>query len=132
MRRIASAGIIAAVFALTSPARAHTPAEFYPGKTINLDISSSVGGGYDIHGRLLARHISKHIPGNPVVVPRNVEGAGGLRMANLLYTSAPKDGTEFGIIYRSTAFEPLFGNRAAQMDATQFTWLGSASNEVSL
>jgi tripartite-type tricarboxylate transporter receptor subunit TctC len=132
MRPIASAGIIAAVFALVSPARAQTPAEFYRGKTINLDIGSSVGGGYDIHGRLLARHIGKHIPGNPTVVPRNIEGAGGLRLANILYNSAPRDGTSFGIVFRSIPFERLLGNKAAQFDATKFTWIGSTSNEVSI
>jgi tripartite-type tricarboxylate transporter receptor subunit TctC len=125
--------LIAATAALAPmPGHAQTPAEFYRGKTISLEISSSVGGGYDIHGRLLARHMSKYLPGNPVVVPKNVEGAGGLRMANLLYNTAPRDGTVFGIIYRSTAFEPLFGNKAAQLDATKLTWIGSASNEVSL
>lgn len=132
MRPIASAGIIAAVFALVSPARAQTPAEFYRGKTINLDIGSSVGGGYDIHGRLLARHIGKHIPGNPTVVPRNIEGAGGLRLANIFYNSAPRDGTSFGIVFRSIPFERLLGNKAAQFDATKFTWIGSTSNEVSI
>ncbi len=132
MRPIASAGIIAAALALVSPARAQTPAEFYRGKTINLDIGSSVGGGYDIHGRLLARHIGKHIPGNPTVVPRNIEGAGGLRLANILYNSAPRDGTSFGIVFRSIPFDPLLGNKAAQFDATKFTWIGSTSNEVSI
>jgi tripartite-type tricarboxylate transporter receptor subunit TctC len=117
---------------LACPGQAQTPAEFYRGKTIELDISSSVGGGYDVHGRLLARHLTKHMPGNPIVVPKNVDGAGGLRMANLLYNTAPRDGTVFGIIYRSTPFEPLFGNKAAQIDATKFTWIGSASNEVSI
>ena len=132
MRPIASVCIIAAALASASPARAQTPAEFYRGKTINLDIGSSVGGGYDIHGRLLARHIGKHIPGNPTVVPRNVEGAGGLRLANVLYNSAPRDGTAFGIVFRSVPFDPLLGNKAAQFDATRFTWIGSTSNEVSI
>jgi len=124
--------IALAVAALACTALAQTPAEFYRGKTVTLEKSSSVGGGYDIHGRLLARHMSKYIPGNPVVVPKNVEGAGGLRLANLLYNTAPRDGSVFGIIYRSTAFEPLFGNKAAQLDATKLTWIGSASNEVSI
>lgn len=114
------------------PLQAQTPAEFYKGRTIELDISSSVGGGYDAHARMLARHMPKHIPGNPTIVPKNVEGAGGLRLANLLYNIAPKDGSTFGIFYRSNAFEPLFGNTAAQFDATRFTWIGSASNEVSV
>jgi tripartite-type tricarboxylate transporter receptor subunit TctC len=126
-------GLVAALaLPVMSSASAQTPTEFYKGKTIELDISSSVGGGYDIHGRLLARHMTKYMPGNPMFVPKNVEGAGGLRMANLLYNTAPRDGTVFGIIYRSTAFEPLFGNKAAQIDATKFTWIGSASNEVSI
>lgn len=113
-------------------ASAQTPAEFYKGRTIELGISSSVGGGYDAHARMLARHMGKYIPGNPRIVPKNMEGAGGLRLANLLYNAAPRDGTSFGTIYRATAFEPLFGNKAAQFDATQFTWIGSASSEVSL
>jgi tripartite-type tricarboxylate transporter receptor subunit TctC len=132
MRPMASACIIAAAFAPVISARAQTPAEFYRGKTVNLDIGSSVGGGYDIHGRLLARHIGKHIPGNPTIVPRNVEGAGGLRLANVLYNSAPRDGTAFGIVFRSIPFDPLLGNKAAQFDATKFTWIGSTSNEVSI
>jgi tripartite-type tricarboxylate transporter receptor subunit TctC len=126
---------LALIVVLLSPigfGHAQTPAEFYRGKTISLEISSSVGGGYDIHARLLARHMPKYIPGNPVILPKNVDGAGGLRLANLLYNTAPRDGTALGIIYRSTAFEPLFGNKAAQFDATKFTWIGSASNEVSV
>ncbi len=115
-----------------TPAQAQTPAEFYKGRTIEIGISSTVGGGYDAHARMLARHMGKYIPGNPTIVPKNIEGAGGLRLANLLYNTAPRDGTSFGTIYRATAFEPLFGNKAAQFDATQFTWIGSASSEVSL
>ena len=113
-------------------AAAQTPAEFYRGRTIEVGISSTVGGGYDAHARMLARVMSKYIPGNPAIVPRNIDGAGGLRLANLLYNTAPRDGTSVGTIYRATAFEPLFGNKAAQFDATRFTWIGSASSEVSL
>src|SRR6266446_2702472 len=76
-----------------SAAIAQTPAEFYKGKTVELYIAYSVGGGYDLYARLLARHLGKHIPGNPLVVPKNMEGAGGLRLANWLYQAAPKDGT---------------------------------------
>jgi tripartite-type tricarboxylate transporter receptor subunit TctC len=132
MRPIASACIFAAILASVSAVRAQTSAEFYRGRSISLEIGSSVGGGYDIHGRLLARHMGKYIPGNPTIVPRNVEGAGGLRLANILYNSAPRDGTAFGIVFRSIPFDPLFGNKAAQFDATKFTWIGSTSNEVSI
>jgi tripartite-type tricarboxylate transporter receptor subunit TctC len=123
---------VAALLATAMPAAAQTPTEFFKGKTIELGISSTVGGGYDAHARILARHIGKYIPGHPSIVPRNLEGAGGLRLANMLANTAPRDGTSFVTIYRATAFEPLFGNMAAQFDATKFTWIGSASNEVSL
>ena len=133
MRAMHSAlGLAAALALAMSSASAQTPAEFYKGKTIELDIGTSVGGGYDVHSRLLARHMSKHMPGNPTIVPKNVEGASGLRLANLLYNTAPHDGTVFGILLRNVPFEPMFGNRAAQFDASKFTWIGSASNEVSI
>jgi tripartite-type tricarboxylate transporter receptor subunit TctC len=109
-----------------------TPGKFYEGKTIELHVASSPGGGYDAHARLLARHLGKHLAGNPTIIVKNVEGAGGLRLANALYNIAPKDGSVFGIIYRSTPFEPLMGNKAAQFDPTKFGWIGSASNEVSV
>jgi tripartite-type tricarboxylate transporter receptor subunit TctC len=115
-----------------SAAFGQSPAEFYRGKTIELQIGYTVGGGYDIYARMLARHIGKHIPGNPTVVPKNMEGAGGMRLANWLYSAAPKDGTVFGAVARATAFEPLLGNKAAQYDGTKFTWIGSANDEVSV
>ena len=107
-------------------------ADFYKGKTVDLYIGYSVGGGYDLYARMLARHIGKHIPGNPTVLPKNMEGAGSLRLANWLYNVAPKDGTAFGTIGRGTGFDPLLGNKGAQFDATKFTWIGSANNEVSV
>ena len=88
---------------------AQSPAEFYRGKTVELYIGYSVGGGYDVYARLLARHMGKHIPGNPQVVPKNMEGAGSLRLTNWLFNIAPKDGTVFGAIGRGTAFDPLLG-----------------------
>jgi tripartite-type tricarboxylate transporter receptor subunit TctC len=111
---------------------AQGPAEFYRGKTIELDIGASVGGAYDAYARMLARHMGKYIPGNPAIVPKNMEGAGSMRLANFLYNAASRDGTTFGIINRSTPFEPLFANKGAQFDATQFGWIGSANNEVSV
>jgi tripartite-type tricarboxylate transporter receptor subunit TctC len=125
---------IAALLAL-SPAsfcHAQSPAEFYRGKTIELDIGLSVGGGYDAYARMLARTMGKYIPGNPAIVPRNLEGAGSMRLANHLYNTAPKDGLSFGTINRGTPFEPLLGNKGAQFDATKFNWIGSTNNEVSV
>ena len=113
-----------------SVALAQAPAEFFRGKTIDLYIAYSAGGAYDLYARMISRHMGKHIPGNPTVVPKNMEGAGGLRLANYLYNAAPRDGTAIGATARSTVFEPLLGNKGAQYDPAKFTWLGSANDEV--
>ncbi|HZO47264.1 MAG TPA: hypothetical protein VFB68_15320 [Xanthobacteraceae bacterium] len=115
-----------------TPALAQTPEQFYKGKTVDIVIGYSVGGGYDIYARLIARHIGKHIPGNPTVVPKNMEGAGGMRLANWLYGAAPRDGTVIGATSRAMAFEPLLGNKAAQYDPSRITYIGSANDEVSV
>ena len=131
---IVTRGLIAAALLLgaVSAGRAQSVADFYKGKNVDLLIGYSVGGAYDLYARMLARHMGKHIPGNPNVLPKNMEGAGSLRLANWLYNVAPKDGTAFGIIGRGTGFDPLLGNKAAQFDATKYTWIGSANNEVSV
>lgn len=113
-------------------AQAQSVADFYKGKNIDLYIGYSVGGAYDLYARVLSRHMGKHIPGNPTIVPKNMEGAGSLRLANWLFNVAPKDGSAFGIFGRGTGFDPLLGNKAAQFDATKFNWIGSANNEVSI
>ena len=126
--------LLTAAFAVmvATSAQAQSVADFYKGKIIDLYVGYSVGGAYDLYARLLSRHMSKHIPGNPTIVPKNMEGAGSLRLANWLYNVAPKDGTAFGIFGRGTGFDPLLGNKAAQFDATKFNWIGSANNEVSI
>jgi hypothetical protein len=124
-------GLLVASLALT-PVRAQSPAEFYKGRTIDLYIGTSVGGAYDGYGRMLARHMSKHMPGNPTLVPKNMEGGGGMRLANFLYNAAARDGTVFAVFNRGTAFDPLLGNRNAQFEATKFNWVGSTNDEVSI
>jgi len=123
---------VAFILVLAEVVPAQAGAEFYKGRTVELDISTSVGGGYDAYARLLARHIGRFIPGSPIIVAKNMEGAGGLRLANFLYNAAPKDGTTFATLYRGAVFDPLLGGKGAQFDATRFTYLGSASNEVSV
>jgi tripartite-type tricarboxylate transporter receptor subunit TctC len=130
LRKCLSATVL--LLAGWSSAFAQSPADFYKGKNVDLYIGYSVGGAYDLYARMLARHMGKHIPGNPNVLPKNMEGAGSLRLANWLYNVAPKDGSAFGIIGRGTGFDPLLGNKAAQFDATKYTWIGSANNEVSV
>src|SRR5260370_4413539 len=115
----------------TLPVRAQSVEKFYKGKPINLAIGFPVGGGYDLYARHLARHMGKHIPGNPAIVPQNMAGAGSLRAANFIYTAAPKDGTAFGTFARTTGINPLLES-GATFDGTKFSWLGSVTDDVSL
>ena len=123
---------VAIMSVLAAAARAQSPADFYKGKAVELYIGYSVGGGYDLYARTIARHLGKHIPGNPTVLPKNMEGAGSLRLANWLFRVAPKDGSVIGTIGRGTGFDPILGQQGAQFDGTKFTWLGSANDEVSV
>ncbi len=113
-------------------ASAQSVADFYRGRTVTLLIGYSTGGGYDIYARVLARHMGRHIPGNPAIVPQNMPGAGSLRVANFLFNAAPKDGTTIGMFGRGMAMEPLIGASATQFDSRRFAWLGSGSDQVSL
>ena len=126
-----AAGLFA-MAALPTLAGAESPADFYRGKSLDLEIGYSVGGGYDLYARLLARHLGAHIPGSPTVVPRNMEGAGSLRLANYLYSAAPRDGSVIGATSRGAAFDPLLNEPGAQFDASKFSFIGSANNEVSV
>src|SRR2546423_8413177 len=131
--RVAALLLTFAPMSLAQPAAyAQSPAEFYKGRNVELYIGYSVGGAYDLYARVLARHLGKHIPGNPTIVPKNMEGAGSLRLANWLYNVGAKDGSVFGTIGRGTAFDPLLGSKGAQFQADKFTWIGSANNEVSV
>ena len=130
-RRFVVAALLAvATVSCGEPQRAE---EFYRGKTIQVLIGLSPGGAYDVYARMLARHMGKHIPGNPRLVPANMEGAGSLTLTNYLYNVAPKDGTVFGTINRGAPFEPLIGEAdLARFDPARFNWIGSVANEVSI
>jgi tripartite-type tricarboxylate transporter receptor subunit TctC len=118
--------------AATSSASAAGVEEFYKGRTLQVIIGYSAGGGYDLYGRTLARHIGRHLPGNPQVTAQNMPGAGSLKALNYLYAVAPKDGTAIGIFGRGMAMEPLIGAGDAKFDARKFTWLGSGGDQVSV
>src|SRR5258706_13618443 len=100
-------------------------ATFYRGKQITMLVASGAGGGYDTYARALARHMARHIPGNPNIVPKNVPGAGGLIAANTLYNSAMPDGLTIAALTNGASMDPLFGENAARFDAQKFGWLGS-------
>ena len=112
-----------------APAGAQDAAEFYKGRQVNLVVGYGTGGGYDVYGRILGRHIGRHLPGNPTVVIQNMPGAGSLVAANYLYKVAPKDGSTFGIFARNMAMLGLVGSaQNVQFDPFKFTWLGSSSS----
>ena len=98
----ACAGAAASVLLVAAvPAQAQTPAQFYKGRNVDLYIGYSVGGAYDLYARTIARHLGKHVPGNPSIVPKNMDGAGSLRLANWLYNVGAKDGSVIGTIGRA-------------------------------
>jgi tripartite-type tricarboxylate transporter receptor subunit TctC len=122
---IATAALVLAI----APTRADPVAEFYKGQQIKLIVGSGTGGGYDVYGRLFARHLGRHIPGRPNVIVQNMPGAGSLRATNFLANSAPKDGTTIAIFQRDMPLLAVIGhNTNVRFDARTLTWLGSSSS----
>src|SRR5215510_13821750 len=109
------------------------PAEqFFARKTVTVTIGYTAGGSYDLYGRMIARHLGKHLPGMPTVIAQNMPGAGSLKAANYLYDVAPKDGTALGVIVESAALEQALANPAVQYDAAKFSYIGrvATSNNI--
>lgn len=103
---------------------------FYKDKRLTIIVGSAAGSGYDAYARLMARNISRHLPGAPSVVVQNMPGGGGLTSANYLYNIAPKDGTVIGALQRGMIISPLTAPQGVQYDARKFTWLGSTTSET--
>jgi tripartite-type tricarboxylate transporter receptor subunit TctC len=119
---------ISLVGGIGSEANAQDVASFYKGKTIELIVGASAGGSYDAYARVLTRHLTAHLPGNPTIVVKNLPGAGSLIAARQLYAQAPKDGTVIGTIMRGAVMEPLLGDAdKANFDSRKFNFLASAS-----
>jgi len=106
--------------------------EFYAGKPITVLIGYAAGGTYDATARLLSRHMGRHIPGNPVFLPQNLPGSGGIKTILNLYSVAPRDGTTLGMLSRSYPLEPAFNPQSARYDPRLFNPIGSTSREVSV
>lgn len=128
MKRIAASLALALI--LSVPARAETVEDFYRGKTINILIGFSAGGGYDLYARLLSRHLGRHMPGNPTVVAQNMPGAGSLKAALNVYSVAPKDGLTLATVSRSVVTDPLL--IGSNIDPLKLTWLGTITSETSV
>ncbi len=121
--------LAAATAAFAQNAGAQDVADFYKGRQITLIVGYGPGGGYDVYGRLVARHLGRFIPGEPVVVVQNMPGAGSLVAVNHLYNSAVKDGTVIATFAREMPMLGILGGNAnAKFDPRRFTWLGSASS----
>ncbi len=113
-----------------APAAAQDPASFYKGKTVTIIVGSSAGGGYDLYGRLLSRHMGKHLAGAPTFVVSNMPGAGGNVAAAHVANVAPKDGTTIGAVFMGTVVEPLFTTtKRATHHPTRFHYIGSANTD---
>ena len=134
LRRLLLSLTVGALLALTlaAPLRAADEGEFYRGKTITIIIPIGPGGAYDAYARLVSRHLGKYLPGNPVIVARNMPGGGGVIASNHLYNVAPQDGTTLAIITSSFANEQLFGNPQIRYDARQFLAIGRLLDTTSV
>jgi tripartite-type tricarboxylate transporter receptor subunit TctC len=106
-------------------AAADEVADFYRGRQLQVAIGHEVGGGYDVYGRLVGRFLTKHLPGNPRVIPQNMVGAGGRRAANWLYNVAPKDGSVIGVTAQTTPLDQALKQEGVSFDAAQFNWIGN-------
>jgi tripartite-type tricarboxylate transporter receptor subunit TctC len=121
---------LAALLGSSGAATAQSVEEFYKGKTISAVIGHPPGGGYDVYMRVLARHIGRHIPGNPAVVLRNMPGAGSLIAANHLFNQAARDGTVIGLFASSSLFSVKFGAAQARFEIDRFTWIGNMDQTI--
>jgi tripartite-type tricarboxylate transporter receptor subunit TctC len=129
----AAAAILFAALAWGGHAGARDAASFYRGRQVSMFIGSPAGGGYDIYGRLLARHFGKHISGEPTIVPINMPGAASNAAAAHVYNIALKDGSALGAIFPGAVMDPLLNPKARpKHDASKFVYLGSAATDVFL
>jgi tripartite-type tricarboxylate transporter receptor subunit TctC len=120
---------LAASLAWPLSARADDVSDFYRGRAVNLIAGFNPGGGADTYARLIARHLGRHIPGNPTVLVRNMQGAGSVVAANHIYNVSPKDGSEFGLFAGNITIDPLIGGTQHKYDARRFNWVGAPSSD---
>lgn len=120
----------AAVIALAGPALAAD--DMFKGKTITVYIGFSPGGTYDLFGRMVARHMGKHIPGQPNIVASNMPGGGSYTASNWLYRIAPKDGTALGSVSQTIAIDDALKSKGVQFKAAEFTWIGRVTSNIEI
>ncbi len=111
---------------------ADTAEQFYSKTKVRMIIGTAVGGSYDLMGRLTARHIRNHIPGQSAILVQNMPGGGSLIASNYLYNVAPQDGSVLGAVVPGIIFTAMFGEKSARYDPTKFHWIGYAMDAVAV
>lgn len=107
--------------------RAETVEEFYRGKSMSMTIGTSAGNDYDFRARLVARHMGKHIPGNPAIISRNMPGGGGIVPTNWFAKIAPRDGTSLYMIQSNMMAAQALGTQGVAFDTRKFFWIGNTT-----
>src|SRR4030042_549113 len=120
-----------AFFAFICPNRP-LAAPYYQGKMIKIIVGGPTGGGYDRVARLLARHLPKHIPGNPTIIIENMPGASSIIAANYIYNLAKPDGMTIGAPQRGIPTAQILKIEGAKFDAAKYSWIGSAAVEATV
>jgi tripartite-type tricarboxylate transporter receptor subunit TctC len=123
---------LAAVIGMGSQAAAQTPDEFYKGKSIDLVIGYPPGGSNDTWGRILARHLGRHIPGKPNIVPKNVPGAGSFLAVNQVFNISPKDGSVIGIGAPTMPLDEKLGSQGVRFKTAELNWIGRIDSLINM
>jgi tripartite-type tricarboxylate transporter receptor subunit TctC len=127
--RLAIYTALAAGALVLSPSAAGSAAEFYEGKNIRFIVGFAAGGGYDAYTRMVARYISRYIPGNPSTTVENMDGAGSVIAANYTFNKASRDGLTVGIFDSHNVFNHMMGDRSVRIDGRKFGWIGTPSKD---
>jgi hypothetical protein len=126
----AAATMLVAAFPACPVACADPVQDFYTGKQVTIVVGSGAGGGYDLQARLTARHLGRHIPGNPTLIVQNMPGAGSLQAANYIANAAPADGTVIALLQRGMLLARLTNPSGVRFDIDKLNWIGSLNSET--
>src|ERR687888_241788 len=131
-RRASLIILTACIAGLSAQASAQTPEQFYAGKTIDFVIGYPPGGSNDTLGRLVARHLGKHIPGKPTVVPKNQPGAGSFLAVNTIFNVSPKDGTVIAIAAPTIPLDEKLGTQGVRFKTAELNWIGRVDSLINM
>jgi tripartite-type tricarboxylate transporter receptor subunit TctC len=134
LTKTANRSLLGAMMLAALPLAAHADgaADFYTGKHINVLVGADAGGGYDAQARLMARHLGRFIPGNPVLIVQNVPGAGGILASNRIYNVAAQDGTFMAFIQRGILTSELTHQQGVRYEVAKFHWIGNLASETAV